>query len=92
MNGYGTVSLHSSLIILRSWLIESCISFDDYKTDNDDKYVEISINDDCFDEMIAKNEDIFNFEGLINSLFNSKKEIFKKFDNSCGKIDGVIVD
>ena len=95
MNGHGTFSLHSSLIVLRSWWVDSCKSLNDDSKEGD-KFVEISMNDDYFDLMILNNVDIIDFDDLIDAPLTvgmyDQFILYKEFGNSCSKIDGVIVN
>ena len=77
MVGDGTFELHPSLVVLRGWWIDSC------KVSKDNKFIEISLNDDYFDYI-----DLYS--DLIDSPLTLP--IYDHFivPSSCENIHGVI--
>ena len=85
--GRGTFELHSSLVVIRGWWIDECILLN-----NNDKRVELQINDDYFDEIKNNNANINEFDDLIDSPLILPIYDHYIVSTKCHNIDGIILN
>ena len=88
--GHGTFELHSSLVVIRGWWIDECIVLN--SNSNNNKEVELTINDDYFDEIQNNNININSFDDLIDSPLILPIYDHYIVNTQCHSIDGIIIN